>query len=209
MLKINELNKSYSQKSSAANVLVDYCAEFGKRTCLVGPNGTGKSTILLAVSGLMAIDSGEILWDQKVTNKQTRKALAAIASDSVVIPEFLSATQVFELNQHTYKVPWPAKLIEEFNFTTHIYKTVDALSSGNIKKLQLISAMMRNPKILLLDEPNIALDEKSVKILWQYIDNFEGCLIVASNEPKLYAEKGFAIQDIATHSNLSSLPAHE
>lgn len=196
MLVIKGLSKTYSP-SKEGRVLNNYCAEFAQRDCLVGPNGIGKSTILLAISGLLSIDAGEILWQQQKTTAQQRKGLAALASDSIIIPEFLSPTQVFELNQATYNVAWPSALIKQFKFAQHLQKSVDALSSGSLKKLQLICAFMRNSQILLLDEPNIALDETSVEVLWSLIDQYKGCLIVASNEPQLFAKRGFTIKEMS------------
>jgi ATPase subunit of ABC transporter with duplicated ATPase domains len=67
------------------------------------------------------------------------------------------------------------------------------LSSGNLKKLQLILAFMRQPDLLLLDEANIALDEPAQLLLWQLIARFEGWIIAASNEAALYQEKGFSL----------------
>lgn len=197
MLCLHNITKQYVSKSQALAVLNQYSGKFtAQRTCIVGENGSGKSTLLLATSGLLAVDAGTIEWQGNTINQDSLKKQVAIASDSIVIPEFLSAKQVLELNQYTWKVNWPQELMCRFNFLDHLHKTIDTLSAGNLKKLQLICALMRNCDLLLLDEPNIALDEHSVKVLWETIEAYSGMVIVASNEPILFKSKGFELRPL-------------
>lgn len=178
-------------------MLHDYSGQFSaQRLCIVGENGSGKSTLLLAISGLLSLDAGTIEWQGEAITQASRKQRFAIASDSIVIPEFLSAKQVLELTAHTWKVEWPEYLINRFNFKAHINKSIEVLSAGNLKKLKLICALMRKPDVLLLDEPNIALDEDSVRVLWDVLDTFSGMIISASNEPSLFAAKGFVLRPL-------------
>lgn len=197
MLCLHNITKQYVSKSEALTVLNQYSGVFtAKRSCIVGENGAGKSTLLLLVSGLLTIDAGSIEWQGYAINQDLLKTQVAIASDSIVIPEFLSAKQVLELNQYAWKTDWPEELIGRFKFNNHLHKTIDALSAGNLKKLQLICALMRNCELLLLDEPNIALDEDSVKVLWEIIKTYSGMIIVASNEPILFEAQGFELHPL-------------
>ncbi len=182
------------------------------RCCVIGSNGSGKSTLLVLIAGLLEADSGvfsylEMPPVQNTSNNcshrvklsaKERKKVAAIASDSITFPPFLTAKQVLMAIVNTWQLEWPKNLIDTFNFNQHINKTVSALSSGNLKKLQLISAFLRKPPILLLDEPNVALDKSSVDVLWQLITHYEGQVIAASNEVELFRFKGFDIQSIQT-----------
>jgi ABC-2 type transport system ATP-binding protein len=209
LLSLNQLTKAYTQTGEKlplglnALVLQNYSCDFvDPRTCVVGENGSGKSTLLLVISGLLSPNAGTVSWHQDVTVCKQRKQMFAIASDSIVVPEFLTAQQVIGLNQSTWQLPWPELLIEQFNFSPHVHKTIDALSAGNLKKLQLISALMRQASLLLLDEPNIALDEQSVSALWDIIDSYSGTIIVASNEPTLFKAKGFSIEALSKVSDV-------
>jgi ABC-2 type transport system ATP-binding protein len=194
---LHKITKQYVTNSEALAVLHIYSSQFtAQRLCIVGENGSGKSTLLLAISGLLGLDAGAIEWQGTPVSQLSRKQLFAIASDSIIIPEFLSAKQVIELNIYTWKVQWPEDLISRFNFTIHVNKTIDALSAGNLKKLQLICALMRKRDLLLLDEPNIALDEASVKVLWDVLDAYPGMIIVTSNEANLFEEKGFKLNPL-------------
>ena len=200
MLSLHSITKQYVTNTSKAEVLAvlsQYSGQFiEQRQCIEGENGSGKSTLLLAISGLLTVDDGAIEWQGKTLTQQARKQQFAIASDSIIIPEFLSAKQVLELNVYTWKVEWPESLIKQFNFSAHINKNIDTLSAGNLKKLQLICALMRQTDLLLLDEPNLALDEQSVKVLWEILETFSGMIIVASNEPNLFKAKGFFVRPL-------------
>lgn len=202
MLILQNISKAYANSNQSSpisqdNILSDYSAKFDlPLNCIVGENGSGKSTLLLIIAGLLLPNAGGIEWQQKTVVAKQRKQNFAIASDSIVIPEFLSAQQVLKLNQSTFDLPWPETLITRFNFAPHVHKTIDALSTGNLKKLQLIVAFMRHAPLLLLDEPNIALDEPSVAVLWELIGSYKGMIVAASNEPELFASKGFAIKSL-------------
>lgn len=199
MLSVNNISKAYPPQGLQApnwvlqNVSLDFA---NNRTCVVGANGSGKSTLLLIIAGLLNANKGHIAWQGEAQSKQSLKQLVALASDNILIPSFLIARQVISLTQETYKAAWPQSLISEFGFDAHIDKTVDSLSTGSLKKLQLICAFMREPRVLVLDEPNIALDNKSVQVLWQHMEAFPNMIIVASNEPSLYVQQAFERLDL-------------
>lgn len=193
MLSVNKLVKYYGQQPVIKELSLQFA---NKRSCIVGANGSGKTTLLFILAGLVKPDSGHVLWqEQKVTSPQS---LTAIASDAISIPSFLTARKLFLLTQTMWQLDFPDKLIAAFGLTPHLDKTIDQLSAGNLKKTHLINAFMRNPSLLLLDEPNIALDEGSCKALWQAIDEFSGAIIVATNEPAIFAAKHFAVQGISS-----------
>lgn len=195
MLCLHKITKQYVSKSQALNVLHQYSSQFSaQRLCILGENGSGKSTLLLAISGLLALEAGAIEWQGSPVSQLSRKQLFAIASDSIIIPEFLSAKQVIDLNIYTWKAEWPEDLISRLKFADQVNKSIDALSAGNLKKLRLICALMRKPDLLLLDEPNLALDTESVKVLWDILDAYPGMIIAASNEANLFEEKGFKLR---------------
>lgn len=96
-----------------------------------------------------------------------------------------------------WQLAWPQLLIDGFDFSPQLDIKCGSLSTGNLKKLQLNLAFMRQPALLLLDEANIALDVAAQQTLWQLIADFDGCIIAASNEASLYVGKGFAL--VALH----------
>lgn len=199
MITINKLSKRYSSSSlsTSPSVFTNYHQTFShKKECIFAKNGQGKSTLLLMISGLLDADSGDISVNNKVLNKQQRKETCAIASDGILLPPFLSAKEVLLLTQKVWACEWPSSLIRDFMFSEHIQKGVGELSAGNLKKLHLINALMRQTPILLLDEPNIALDKHSLIVFWETITQYKGMVLVASNESQRFAEHDFVIRPL-------------
>ena len=197
MITVEGLQKTYYSAKNTEVVFDDFAITFAhKRNCLVGKNGTGKSTLLLMLAGLIEPEKGMIKCSDKQSEMQNlslvqRREKIAIASDSLVFPPFLSAHEILQTNAAVWGLSWPEQLISQFNFTDHINKAVADLSAGNARKLQLIYALMRQTPILLLDEPNLALDPESLNTLFSAIELFDGIIICASNEPNLFTQKGF------------------
>lgn len=162
----------------------------GSRHCVVGINGSGKSSLLAAIAGLLPY-KGQIYWQGKQLNMPREQV--ALASDSIIFPEFLTALDLITLQHKMWHTMAAESLIAHFNFAAQLHKTVANLSTGNHKKLQLILAFMRQPALLLLDEPNIALDNSACTALFELIKTYQGSILVASNEPERFAEAQFNI----------------
>lgn len=172
-------------------VFKDYSLQLGaERSCLVAANGAGKSSLLCAIAGLLPYH-GTILWQQHLLTLPRQNI--ALASDSIVLPEFLTAADLIALQQKMWQTAVPTALIEGFRFNEQLTKTIINLSTGNLKKLQLILAIMRQPALLLLDEPNIALDSAACETLFSLLANYPGSIVVASNEPTLFAQLDFQL----------------
>ena len=84
--------------------------------------------------------------------------------------------------------------VERLNFTDHINTVVANLSSGNLKKLQLINALMRKVDVMLLDEPSAALEKKAMPELLKLVAEFNGQVIITSHEPMAFLTCGFTEQ---------------
>lgn len=190
MLQIKNLSKVYANVA----VLDDVNLTLNQsRVCLLGPNGSGKSTLLCIIAGLIDYEQGSVILSENGPSSASKdlRMHIALASDAVVFPGYLSAKTILELTQAIWCCDWPTAYIDSLGLTPHLEKRVDALSAGNLKKLQIINALMRHPEILLLDEPNIALDEGSVTAMWTLMDKFDGVIIAASNEPELFETRAY------------------
>lgn len=187
-VKISNLNLHRGDKV----VLQQYQKRFTqRRSCITGANGSGKSSLLCAIAGILPYQSGSIHWHDSLISQA--RADIAIASDAILLPEFASARDIILLTQNLWQINWPKQLIDDFAFANQLNTQCGSLSTGNLKKLQLILAFMRQPALLLLDEANIALDTAAQHMLWQLIAGFDGNIIAASNEASLYAAKGFTL----------------
>lgn len=173
-------------------ILTQYQQEFlAQRSCLIAPNGAGKSSLMAAIAGLIPCQQGQILWRQRPI--QAADPAVALASDSVPLPDFFTGRALLELQQQMWQLPEPTALLSDFNFLPQLDCPIADLSAGNRKKLTLIGALMRQPELLLLDEPNIALDEQAQQCLWHYIATYPGMIIAASHDAELFQQHQFTL----------------
>ena len=191
MIEINNLNKRFA----SAHVFENYNKQFqGKRVCLQAANGRGKTTLLMMLAGLEKPQSGQVLYNNQAL--KSPQNIVSIASDRIALPDFLTARQVIELSCKALKKDMPAQLITGFNFKEHLNTRFSALSSGNQKKCQLITAFLKQAPFLLLDEPSAALDQTSIKFLLTLLDDYldnkpNGQIIITSHEPEVFIQHGF------------------
>lgn len=191
MIEINNLNKRFV----SAHVFENYNKQFqGKRVCLQAANGRGKTTLLMMLAGLEKPQSGQVLYNNQAL--KSPQNIVSIASDRIALPDFLTARQVIELSCKALKKDMPEQLITGFNFKEHLNTRFSALSSGNQKKCQLITAFLKQAPFLLLDEPSAALDQTSIKFLLTLLDDYldnkpNGQIIITSHEPEVFIQHGF------------------
>lgn len=191
MIAINNLNKRFA----SAHVFENYNKQLqGKRVCLQAANGRGKTTLLMMLAGLEEPQSGQILYNNEALKSPQNDV--SIASDRIVLPDFLTARQIIELSCKALKKDIPEQLITGFNFTEHLNTRFSSLSSGNQKKCQLITAFLKQAPFLLLDEPSAALDQTSIQFLLSLLDDYlddkpNGQIIITSHEPQVFIQHGF------------------
>ncbi|MGJ8483113.1 ATP-binding cassette domain-containing protein [Pseudoalteromonas sp. SYSU M81236] len=191
MIAINNLNKRFA----SAHVFENYNKQLqGKRVCLQAANGRGKTTLLMMLAGLEEPQSGQILYNNEALKSPQNDV--SIASDRIVLPDFLTARQIIELSCKALKKDIPEQLITGFNFTEHLNTRLSSLSSGNQKKCQLITAFLKKAPFLLLDEPSAALDQTSIQFLLTLLDDYlddkpNGQIIITSHEPQVFIQHGF------------------
>lgn len=193
MLQVVDLLKSYSQ-----NVLFNrYSEQFeSPRLCLAAPNGFGKSTLLAILAGLEPFQSGEVRVNAQRCLPEQLQNQVALASDKLLFPEFLSAQELLNLTEKYCQTHPVQPLVVALAFTPFLSTKVADLSSGNLKKLQLINAFMRDVSVLLLDEPTAALEQKSIPVLLELIANFKGQIILTSHEPQVFIQAGFSLMEL-------------
>lgn len=148
----------------------------GERVGLIGPNGTGKSTLLKMLAGLEPVDAGEI-----VTGKQTRIAYLpqweALPPEATIETVALAALGADPEPQHE-KLGRVARVLGRLGFTD-FGQAVGALSGGWQKRLALARQIAREPDLLLLDEPTNHLDLEGVQWLEDHLKSWGvGYLVV-------------------------------
>ncbi|MFN3505401.1 MAG: ABC transporter ATP-binding protein [Caldimicrobium sp.] len=136
---------------------------------IIGPNGAGKSTLLYILLGIIQVSEGEIFYFGKNFIKERQDILRKVgfASNYVSLPFSLTVKENLTIFAHLYEVDEFEekidKLLRLFQLKHKEKSLTRGLSSGEMMRLNLVRALLPQPKILLLDEPTAGLDPEFVK----------------------------------------------
>ena len=168
MLTIKNISKTYKKASVKAIDDVSIEIEDGDIFGFIGPNGAGKSTTIKCVVGIHSYDSGEILFDGKSIkdNPIEYKRQIAYVPDNPDIYEHLTGIGYLDFIANIFgmgeeKNELIHKYATKFGIEDKLANPVKSYSHGMRQKLQLISALIHSPKLLVLDEPFVGLDPKA------------------------------------------------
>ena len=176
MLEINNLTKIYPGGHKAVDD-VSLTVNAGEIYGFIGPNGAGKTTTIKAVTGIIDFDHGEIAIDgHDIANEPIEaKKITAFLPDNPDLYDQLTGIQYLNFVADMYGVGKKEreKRIREyadaFEITPDLGSLISSYSHGMKQKLALISALIHNPKLLVLDEPFVGLDPKASVTLKRYM----------------------------------------
>lgn len=159
MIELKNIEKSFGKYQVLKDISLNI--EPGKITAIVGPNGSGKTTIIKSILGLVKPDKGEILINNKSVIKEHlyRKDIGYMPQVAS-FPDNLTVTEVFNMISDLRKksVNGNANLINILQLEPEMNKKIKTLSGGNKQKVSACIALMFDPKIIILDEPTAGLD---------------------------------------------------
>ncbi len=175
---------------------------------LIGPNGSGKTTIANCIVGLLKPDSGKVLIRSIDIQKEPIKAkrLFSYVSDNPAIYPYLTGYEFLRLTAklHGFTKEETDSRIKElenlFPIKDILTTTTDGYSRGNIEKTAFLAAILPKPTIIIIDEPIVGLDPDSVKILGDALIKFAkagGSVLISThtlNFAKTYAQKVGIVQ---------------
>ena len=172
MLKINHLTKHYKGSNKGVTD-ISLAIEPGDIYAFIGHNGAGKTTTLKCVVGIHGFDKGEILINGTSVkeNPMLCKQQFAYIPDNPDLYEYLTGIQYLNFIADIFEVSAEVrqsrieKYAEAFDITASLGDLISSYSHGMKQKLALISAMVHEPKLLILDEPFVGLDPKAAVIL--------------------------------------------
>ncbi len=179
-IELAGISKAYGDRT----LIRDFSYTFLKqdRIGFLGPNGAGKTTLLKMIMGQVIPDSGSIdigptvkigYYAQEITREEMRP-------DQRVI-DYIK--DVAEYVQTADGVVTAAKMLENFLFNGEMqYSKLEKLSGGERRRLYLCRVLMSAPNVLILDEPTNDLDITTLQILEDYLDRFQGIVLVVSHD---------------------------
>lgn len=179
-LEIKEIKKAFGQGESRVEVLrgIDLSLERGEFCVLLGPSGSGKSTLLNIIGGIDSADSGEIAiggepmshMREKQLTMYRRKHLGYIFQMYNLIPN-LTVRENIEVGSYLSDKPLDVdELLRLLGLWEHRGKVPSQLSGGQQQRTAIGRAVVKNPDILLCDEPTGALDYKTSKEILKLIE---------------------------------------
>jgi ABC-2 type transport system ATP-binding protein len=175
VLSLKGLQKSYGDLVAVKDLSLDiYRGEvFG----FLGPNGAGKTTTIKMICGLMKSDAGEIIINNRSLNEHYRqcKRIMGLCPEDLVIWESLTCLEQLEFIGRQYDIRGDAakkkalELLDIFGLIDKSNKLAKELSSGMKRRLNIALALVHDPEILILDEPQAGLDPQSRILVREYI----------------------------------------
>ncbi|WP_306473231.1 ABC transporter ATP-binding protein [Mogibacterium diversum] len=180
-LKIDNIKKSYGTGDSRVDVLkgINCGVNKGEICVLLGPSGSGKSTLLNILGGIDKADSGSVtIGEDKIENfndkqlsQYRRKHLGYIFQSYNLVPN-LTVRENIEVGAYLSDKPLPIdELIELLGLEAHKNKRPNQLSGGQQQRTSIGRAIVKNPDLLLCDEPTGALDYNTSKEILKLVED--------------------------------------
>ena len=171
MLYIDHLTKTYGDKKAVDDLSLHIAR--GEIYGFIGHNGAGKTTTIKACCGILAFDSGTIRIDGHdiVTDPIAAKSRMAYIPDNPDMYEFMSGIKYLNFIADVFSIPSDVRqerirrYADAFELTDSLAQPISAYSHGMKQKLAVISALIHDPKLIVMDEPFVGLDPKASHLL--------------------------------------------
>ncbi|MGF2054641.1 ABC transporter ATP-binding protein [Vagococcus fluvialis] len=187
MLEVEGLTKAFGEMKAVDNV--SFRIPDGKILGLIGQNGAGKSTTFRLILNFLDQDKGTISWNGQSINEEDYNIIGYLPEERGLYPKVTIEDQLIYFGRLRGKskkeiVPLIDKWMEKFQVKGKKTDKVKSLSKGNQQKVQLISTLIHEPKLVILDEPFSGLDPVNAELLKRGIIELKdqgSCVIFSSH----------------------------
>ncbi len=176
MIEVKNLNKSFGEKQVLRDINVRF--EDGKTNLIIGQSGSGKTVLVKSIVGLLAPDSGQVLYDgrdfvamKKQEQVMMRREMGMVFQNSAlfdsmsVLENVMFPLDMFSMKNYRERVKRAQECLERVNLLEAQDKAPGELSGGMQKRVAIARAIVLNPKYLFCDEPNSGLDPKTSLVI--------------------------------------------
>ncbi|MFW6309667.1 MAG: ABC-F family ATP-binding cassette domain-containing protein, partial [Prolixibacteraceae bacterium] len=179
IIEIENLSKSYP----GVKLIENFSYKFSRfeKVGIVGKNGTGKTTFLNLITGKTTPDSGKIEIGQTIKFGYYRQEGISLNPKERVIDAVNKIAEYIYFEDGSQMSS--SQLLTRFLFPPDMqYNYIEKLSGGEQRRLYLCTVLMQNPNFLILDEPTNDLDIMTLNVLEDYLNAFDGCVVVVSHD---------------------------
>ena len=172
-LRAENLYKSFNGFAAVENLNIEI--RQGEIFGLLGPNGAGKTTSIKMIAGLLKPDSGTVIINGESTENNNFRAIVGLCPQELVLWSSLTCLEQLVFIAEMYNVPAvlarerAISLLERIGLSDKSKKLVKTLSGGMQRRMNLMMALMHDPEILILDEPESGLDPQSRVMVRDFI----------------------------------------
>lgn len=176
LVKLNNIVKTFN--SPVLNSL-DLTIHNNERIALLGSNGAGKTTLVKIIEGALQPNEGTVKW---YFNKND--SLNIMSQENILIPTLKVKEQII-LTAATTKVDSKQRinyLLDQFKLSSQQNTIIAKLSGGQKRRLSLLLSVLRQSKLLILDEPTVGMDLESIDYFWHFIEKVSGSILVITHD---------------------------
>ena len=170
-IEIQGLTKSFGNHLALRGI--DLEVRQGESVVILGPNGAGKTTLIKVLATIMNPSSGRVLVDglNLKNNAEDIRRKIGVVTHQTFLYSNLTAYENLEFYSRMYDVPGVKERIHEVvtmvGMTSRLYDRVGTLSRGMQQRLSIARSLLHKPAIMLLDEPEMGLDQQAISMLWE------------------------------------------
>jgi ABC-2 type transport system ATP-binding protein len=192
VLNVSSLSRRFGSVEAVSSVSFD--VHEGENVGLLGPNGSGKTTTLHMLIGLLDSTEGSVAICGEHPREPSARRLVGMVPDDLPLPQSLTGNEFLDLHASLRGYAdreLTRELLDLLGLTAHMSRPVGDYSHGMRRKIQFVSAVCHGPRLLVLDEPHRGLDPEASVVLQELIDvlRSSGVAVLTATHDLLRAER--------------------